>query len=152
MRVMIVAALVALFSSTARAQTVETPIPFDSAQRVLAVTPAMAERLGLRVPVWPVTGVFSEVRLYSVAPGDGFTLVVHRASGVFERFSLSGADRSALGGAIDSAMSAVGRPSMDAGSNVVSEPAGNAFARRLTLLSAVAYAPLAASLAEDGRA
>ncbi|MGH9886176.1 MAG: hypothetical protein ACREBE_11640 [bacterium] len=152
MRVVAFSALVALSSVSARAQTIETPIPFDSAQRVLTVTPGMAERLALRAPVWPVTGTYNEARLYSIVPGTGFTLVVHRPSGALERFSLSPSERTALGAAIDSAMKTAGRPSSEAAaSNVVSEPAGNAFARRLTVQSALVYGPLAASLSDDGQ-
>jgi hypothetical protein len=152
MRVVAFAALLTLYTASARAQTTETPVPFDSAQRVLAVTPNMVDRLGLRAPVWPVTNVFREARLYSVAPGTGFTLVVQLSSGAFERFSLSPSDRTALGAAIDAGMIASGRPSADVGSDVVSEPAGNAFARRLTVYSALGYAPLAASLADEAKA
>lgn len=151
MRVVAISALLTLFSVSARAQTIETPIPFDSAQRVQAVTPNLAVRLGLRAPVWPVAGEFREVRLYSVTPGGGFTLVVARPSGSFERFSLAPTDRVALASVIDSALIATGRPSADVGSDISSEPAGNTFARRLTIYSALFYGPLAASLSDDGK-
>ena len=42
--------------SRATAQTVEEPVPFDSAARVIAITPTLAERLQLRAPGWPVSG------------------------------------------------------------------------------------------------
>jgi hypothetical protein len=38
------------------AQTIERPQPFDSAQRVVAVTPALAQRLNLAAPTWPAHG------------------------------------------------------------------------------------------------
>src|SRR4051794_2528430 len=72
-------------SAVARAQVVETPIPFDSARRVLAVTPAVADRFHLSGPAWTVQGEYREARLYSVDPGGGFVLVVQRLSGALER-------------------------------------------------------------------
>jgi hypothetical protein len=152
MRVVAVAALLTLFAVHAGAQTTETPVPFDSAQRVLAVTPGLADRLGLRAPVWPVSGEFREARLYSVAPGGGFTLVVQRPTGAFERFTLDLTQRSALAEAVDAGMIAAGRLSTESAADKVSEPAGNAFARHLTIFSALFYGPLAASLADDGSA
>src|SRR4051812_28828198 len=125
-----------LGSSIAVAQTVERPVPFDSARRVLAVSPAVAERLRLGPPVWSVAGEFREARLYAVEPGDGFVLVVQRSDGALVRYALSATDRIALGQAIDAAVLSTGRPTAEAGSDVVSEPAGSAFARRLTVLSA----------------
>jgi hypothetical protein len=134
-----------------QSQIVETPIPFDSARRVLAITPRMAERLRLVAPVWPVaTPTFREARLYSVQPPSGFVLVVQRETGTFERYPLTESARSALGSAIDAATVASGRPSGELSSDVVSEPAGNAFARHQTLVGAAVYGPLAASLATDG--
>lgn len=144
--------LVAATASTTalRAQTVETPVAFDSAQRVMAVTPTVAERLHLRPPQWPVQSVYRETRLYSVSPGDGFMLVVTRLSGVVERTPLSPTERNALRAAVDAGMSITGRPSAELASDIVSEPAGNAFARHQTFLAAAVYGPLAASLADDG--
>jgi hypothetical protein len=63
---------------------------------------------------------------------------------------LTDAERTTLRAAIDAAMSTTGRPSAESANDIVSEPAGNAFARRQTLLAAAIYAPLAASLADDG--
>jgi hypothetical protein len=142
-------ALLATLPALAAAQTIETPVPFDSARRVVAVTPSVAERLKLASPAWPVTGEYSEVRLYSISPGDAFVLVVHRPNGSFERHVLTPTDRSRLGTAIDVAMVTSGRPAAELAADLVSEPAGNAFARHLTFLSAVAYGPLAASLVDD---
>lgn len=130
------------------AQTVETPAPFDSAARLFVITPGVATRLGLVAPMWPPTGQYIDARLYSVAPGGGFVLVARSQSGVFERFPMSDAERAALQRVIDAAVVASGRPGADIG-NDVSEPAGNGFARHLTVLGALAYGPLAASLADD---
>src|SRR5215467_1281185 len=152
MRVLAIAAVVSLFAASAQAQTLETPVAFDSAQRVLAITPAMVQRLNLVAPTWPVTGEFKEAHLFSVSPGDAFTLVVQRPSGASQRFTLSGNEREALRAAVDAGMITAGRPSAEVGSDVVSEPAGNRFAAHLTTLAAVVYGPLAASLFDDGKA
>ncbi len=134
------------------AQTIERPQPFDSAQRIVAVTPALAQRLNLAAPTWPAHGDYREARLYSVEPGGGFVLVVEQPSGVLERFALSDEQRLALRAAIDAGMSVSGRPTAEAASDIVSEPAGNAFARRQTALAALIYGPLAASLSENAPA
>jgi len=149
MRILAIAAVMSLAPAWARAQSTETPVPFDSAQRVMAITPAVALRLKLTAPAWPVTGEYQEARLFAVSPGDAFTLVVRRPSGASDRFTLSAGDRDVLRSAIDAAMSATGRPSAEFGADLVSEPAGNRFAARLTTLAAVAYAPLAASLIDS---
>jgi hypothetical protein len=147
--------IVVLFAATVsaaalRAQTIETPVPFDSAHRVMSVSPSVAERLRLAPPAWPVQGAYRETRLYSVSPAGGYMLVVARLSGALERIPLSSSERDVLGAAIDGAMSASGRPSAELASDIVSEPAGNAFARHQTFLAALVYGPLAASLADDG--
>ena len=150
MRLSLFLILLASCAPALGAQTIERPQPFDSAQRILAVTPALAERLRLQAPTWPASGDYREARLYAVEPGGGFVLVVQQASGALERFLLTDAERAALRSAIDAGMSATGRPSAESASDIVSEPAGNAFARHQTALAATIYAPLAASLADDG--
>ena len=143
-----------LFLAVARvasAQTIETPAPFDSAARLFVITPGVATRLSLVAPAWPVAGEYVDARLYSVSPTGGFVLVARTPSGVFQRFSMSAAERASLQSVIDAAVLASGRPGADVGSDV-SEPAGNGFARHLTVLGALAYGPLAASLADDGNA
>jgi hypothetical protein len=144
--------ILALFVVVARvvpAQTIETPAPFDSAARLFVITPGVATRLGLVAPAWPVVGEYVDARLYSVSPNGGFVLVARSQSGVFQRFALSAVERGALQSAIDAAVVANGRLGADV-SNDASEPAGNGFARHLTVLGALVYGPLAASLASDG--
>jgi len=145
------AGLLLVVARVVPAQTIETPAPFDSAARLFVITPGVATRLGLVAPAWPVGGEYIDARLYSVSPTGGFVLVARTPSGVFQRFSLSPAERASLQAAIDAAVVASGRPGADVGSDV-SEPAGNGFARHLTVLGALAYGPLAASLADDGHA
>jgi hypothetical protein len=142
--------LVSSWSRAATAQTVEEPVPFDSAARVIAITPTLAERLQLRAPGWPVIGGYREARLYAVRPTGGFVLVVHRATGALERTALTEAQRDELRTLIDAGMSAAGRPTGETGSTVISEPAGFAFARDQGVLGLALYGPLAASLSDDG--
>jgi len=150
MRAALVTCLALVAASSIRAQTIETPVPFDSAHRVLVVTPALAERLHLAEPAWPVRGEYRDVRLYSVSQG-GFVLVALLPSGALQRYDLSDAQRSALGSAIDGAMAVSGRPIGQAGAEP-SEPAGNGYARHITVLTALGYAPLTASLFDAGSA
>ena len=150
MRAVLIACLSLAVAPYVRAQTIETPVPFDSAHRVLVVTPILAERLGLVEPVWPVRGEYRDARLYSLSQG-GFVLVALLPSGALQRYDLTDAQRTTLGSAIDLGMATSGHPTAPVGTEV-SEPAGNSYARHITLLSAVAYAPLAASLFDDGSA
>jgi len=150
MRFLSLTILLSVCAAAVRSQTIERPQAFDSAQRIVEVTPALAQRLHLQAPAWPAHGDYHEARLYSVEPGGGFVLVIQQSSGALERYSLTDAERITLRGAIDAGMSATGRPSAESANDIVSEPAGNAFARHQTALAATIYAPLAASLATDG--
>lgn len=151
MRALVAGGLLLVLAAAAHAQAVETPVPFDSARRVLVVTPALADRLHLDAPAWPVNGEYRDARLYAASTG-GFVLVAQLASGALQRYMLTDAQRSALGAAIDAAVATSGRPVTEASVDAPSEPAGNGFARHVTVLSALVYAPLAASLFDDGQA
>lgn len=135
-------------AARATAQTIETPVAFDSAQRLLTVTPALASRLNLSPPSWPIAGEYRDARLYRVEPAGGFVLVAARTDGSFERFSLREDQVAALRAAIDAATMVAGRPVGEA-PGAASEAAGNAFARRLTVLAGLIYAPTAASLSSS---
>jgi hypothetical protein len=148
MRCILLSVLVLAAASRARAQATETPVPFDSAHRVLVITPALAERLHLAEPAWPVRGEYRDVHLYSSSHG-GFVLVALLPTGALARYDLTDAQRSTLSAAIDAAMATSGRPTGQVGAEP-SEPAGNGYARKITALTAIAYGPLAASLTDDG--
>ncbi len=77
------------------AQVVETPQAFDSAGRLMSITPAIAARLQLGPPAWRVIGDFAEARLYSIG-ADAYVLAVTRRDGAVERYSLTGTDRAYL--------------------------------------------------------
>lgn len=90
-----VLALLLLAAPLATAQVVETPEPFDSAGRVMVVTPEIAARLQLGPPAWRVVGDFTEARLYGIG-ADSYVLAVTRRTGAVERYSLTAADRQYL--------------------------------------------------------
>jgi len=140
-----------LAGSSVGAQTTETPIPFDSAGSVRALTQGLAERLLLASPAWPVTGAFEEARLYAVSGGE-YVLVVQLAGGVVRRYPLGAAARDALGRAVTDALTRMGRVVGEEGVRTVSEPARGAFIRNQMLLTALVYAPAAAALTHDGKA
>ena len=142
----IVAAI--FIASPGAAQQVERPITFDTAQRVTAITPSLATRLGLTPPLWPVLGAYREARLYGTA--DGYVIVVQRQDGAMERYPLDAASGAVLRNAVTSAMAAAGNPTGEPGSDAISEPAGFAFARRQLVVGALVYGPTLAALSSDG--
>lgn len=81
----------AISATAADAQVVERPIAFDSAGRVLVLTPETAARARLAPPAWRVTGAFDNARLFALGDGS-FVLVVTRPSGSVERYPLTQAD------------------------------------------------------------
>lgn len=84
-----------LTASIAGAQQVETPVPFDSSGQVMVITSAAASRMRLGAPGWPVTGDFTEARVF-ITGENSFVLVVERPGGARERRPLTGAQYEAL--------------------------------------------------------
>lgn len=117
--------------SVAGAQVIERPVPFDSAARVMVLSPMIAERAGLGPPSWPVSGDFVEARLYTVTDSS-YILTVRRGTGVVERYNLSATDREAIRVNVSRLPPDVVRERNDA---------GNAFIRNQTLLGVFIYAP-----------
>jgi hypothetical protein len=132
-----------LFAITpARAQVVERPVAFDNAGQVMVMTPYIADRAALRAPWWPVSGDFTEARLYTVNDSS-YVLTVARRSGVIERYSLSAPDRDA----IRAIVSRLPRDVIAARSD-----ARNAFIRNQTALGLLAYGPAFAISIGDNNA
>ena len=138
-----------LTPSAVRAQVRERPVPFDSAGRVLAITPPLAARLGLALPAWPVTGDYLDARLYALDDSAGSTvLVVRRQREVLERYSLTPTQRTALSTAVDhgiAAQRAAGGP--DSLATQISEPVRGWFVANQTILGVALFGPSAAALA-----
>ena len=140
-----------VLAPTARGQVRETPVPFDSAGTVQNITPALATRLGLTAPTWPVRDDFVEVRLFSSSAG-GYVLAAERRDGSVDRFALAAADADALRTAINVGLAQAGRVVDAEGLARVSEPARDAFVRNQIILAAAMYGPSAAALTHDAKA
>jgi hypothetical protein len=135
----------ALFLSAAnlsQAQVVERPVPFDSAGRLFVMTPFIAERAALQAPWWPVSGDFTQARLYTVTDSS-YILTVARRTGVVERYTLSTADRDAIRAIVSRLPQNVIEPRSDA---------RNAFVRNQTLLGLGVYGPTFAGAVGDNGA
>jgi hypothetical protein len=142
--------LLLILSGAAQAQIVtESPTPFDSAGRIMTITPPLAARIALSPDVWPVTGDFEEARLYSSSAG-AYILAVHRRGGAIERHVLAADAREALRAAVSRGMAVAGRPVSEERPELISEPARGAFVRNQMLIAALIYGPAAAMLPEDG--
>ena len=129
-RLVIIGAL--LFpASRMAAQIVERPVPFDSAGLVTVMTPFLAEKAALRPPWWPVSGDFTDARLFT-ANDSTYVLAVTRRTGVVERYALSATDRDAIRAVVSRLPRAV---------IVARNDARNAFIKSQTILGIFAYGP-----------
>ena len=138
-RLVTIGALLSLPLSGIRAQIIERPVPFDSARLVTVMTPYLADRAALRPPWWPVSGEFTEARLFTVNDST-YVLAVTRRSGVVERYTLSATDRDA----IRAVVSRLPRETI-----VARTDARNAFIRGQTLLGIGVYGPAFAGAIGD---
>src|SRR2546423_15359836 len=129
-------------ASNLAAQVVERPVSFDNAGQVMVITPYIAQRAALRAPWWPVSGDFTEARLYTVNDSS-YVLAVGRRSGVVERYTLSVPDRDAI-------RAIVSRLPHDV--VVARNDARNAFVKNQTILGLVAYGPAFAGAIGDNNA
>lgn len=139
----------AALAPAAGAQDIERPAPFDSAGRIVTLTPQLAARFSLTDP-WTVTGPFVEARLFSRS-GGGFVIVVQRPDGLLERIPLDDSQRSALAEQIATAARRLGGATSGAErADIISEPAGGAFTRNQTAAAAFIWGPALASLTDEG--
>jgi energy-converting hydrogenase Eha subunit C len=123
--------LILLPLSRASAQVIERPVPFDSAGLVTVMTPFLADKAALRPPWWPVSGEFTEARLFT-ANDSTYVLAVGRRTGVVERYNLTATDREA----IRAVVSRLPREVI-----VARTDARNGFIARQSLLGLIAYGP-----------
>jgi hypothetical protein len=147
-------AVVALTAKPAHAQSRERPVAFDSAGRLLAITPPLAARLGLAPPLWPVTGDYIDARLYAVDDSSrAFVIVARRQRDVLDRFPIDAAHRVELARAISRGMSlTVAGVTPDSAPTYVSEPVRGGFVAAQTALGALLFGPAAAAITDDGAA
>ncbi len=132
---------------------IETALPFDSAGRVITLTPSLAARLGLTSPSWPVSGSFSEARLYRTEGGTS-VLVVQRADGNVARYNLTGTSAASLRRAVEAGLLALGESAaritgVGVTGTEMSQPAGNVFVRNQAFLGLAAYGPATAAILSD---
>jgi hypothetical protein len=131
-----------IFAHALQSQVVERPVPFDNAGQVMVMTPYIADRAALRAPWWPVSGDFTEARLYTVNDSS-YVLTVGRRNGTVERYTLSPGDRDA----IRAIVSKLPRDVIAARND-----ARNAFVKNQTLLGIFAYGPAFAVAIGDNAA
>ena len=127
------------------AQVTERPVPFDSIGRVPSITPRLADRLKLGPPLWPVLGSFVSAQLFTKSTG-GYTLVVVRPDGAFDRYDLGDASAEGLRAVVATALATGAGAGVGEQTTVASDPAGNAFVRNQALLGVILYGPAAASV------
>lgn len=130
-RLVVIAGLISLPLPRVSAQVIERPVPFDSAGLVTVMTPFLADKAALRPPWWPVSGEFTEARLFT-ANDSTYVLAVGRRTGVVERYNLTAIDREA----IRAVVSRLPREVI-----VARTDARNAFIRGQSLLGLIAYGP-----------
>ena len=140
-RLATIGGLAVFATNEARAQVIERPVSFDSAGQVNIITPYIAERAALRAPWWPVSGDFTEARLYTVNDST-YVLTVGRRTGVVERYTIAAADRDA----IRAIVSRLPRDVITARNE-----ARNSFIKNQTILGILVYGPaFAGAIADNG--
>lgn len=150
MRTSLTLVLVALgtFTAHAGAQDAERPIPFDTAGRIVSVSPSLAARLSLVPPAWPVTGDFVEARLFERPAGD-FVIAAERPDGSISRYVIDASARRILAESIAAGMVTTGGLTAIDRSDLVSESAGSSFARNQLGAGLLVYGPSLAAFASD---
>ena len=141
-RLVTIGALLSLPLLRVHAQIVERPVPFDSSGLVTVMTPFLAERAALRPPWWPISGDFTEARLFT-ANDSTYVLAATRRTGVVERYTLTATDRDAIRAVVSRLPRSV---------IVARNDARNAFVKSQTLLGLVAYGPTFAGAISDNGA
>lgn len=122
------------------AQVTESPVPFDSAGRVTALTPPMAARLSLGLPAWRITGDYREARLYRVSDGN-YVIVVTRQAGAVERYPITAAERDILMERTSQLPPGFEEQLTRAGEGFVRATRNNAFVRNQTIIGVLFYGP-----------
>ena len=126
-----------------RAQVVERPEAFDSAGRLVAITPPVAARLQLQPPAWRITGDFRDARLYNLSDA-GYVIVVTRRNGTVERYLITAEDRAYLRARTRNLPPGLDEQISEGLAQVEQLARGgalNAFVRDQTILGLTVYAP-----------
>lgn len=151
-RLVTVVAFAALLTPDAAfGQDIERPAAFDTAGRLLTLSPPLVLRLGIDSPPWPVTGDFVEARLFERLDGT-YVLAVERRDGAIWRYALDGAMRARLADAVALGMVRTGLLATAERADLVSEPAGNRFIMSQVVAGFILYGPTASQYAEGSAA
>lgn len=144
----------AIGAARADAQVVETPQPFDSAGRIMVITPSQAARLHLTPPAWRITGDYNEARLFALG-NEGFVIVVTRPSGVVERYSVTPEERAYLrvrASTLEPDLPSQVTAGVRRAARNANRATRNAFVRDQVLLGLAIYAPSFATTITDNDA
>jgi hypothetical protein len=143
--------LLAAAPRSSGAQVRERPVSFDSAGRVMTITPPLASRLGLEAPLWPVTGDYIDAALYSTSDAsDAFVIVVRRQRAAVDRYPFTADQRAALAGALSRARTMMRATSLpDDSPTLISEPVRGQFVANQAGLGVFLFGPAAAALTDD---
>jgi len=144
-------AAILVLPDVVRAQDIERPAAFDTAGRLLTLSPPLVQRLGLGAPLWPGTGDFVEARLFQRLDGT-YVLAVEQRDGSIWRFPLDAAMRARLAEAVAMGMVTTGLLSTTERADFVSEPAGNRFVMSQLAAGLILYGPAAALYGEGSAA
>ena len=149
------AAIAAAASRPLAAQAVETPEPFDSAGRVVTITPGMAAQLQLGPPAWRIAGDYREARLYRLSD-SAFVVTVERRNGVIERYAVTAQERQYLRERANAVPPSVREQLVqdvgEAARSVTDRATRNAFIRNQAILGLAVYAPSFAYAVSDENA
>ena len=138
-----------LLAGEASAQVVETPVPFDSAGRVMAITPPMAARAALGFPAWRITGDYREARLYRL-PDNSYVIVVTRPTGALERYPITAEEREELRARTSALPPGIDAQLGRAGAGFMRITRNNDFVRNQTIIGLLFYGPsFAYAITED---
>lgn len=135
-------------TTEARAQIVETPVPFDSAGRITAITPSMAARISLGLPAWRITGDYREARLYRL-PDNSYVIVVTRPNGALERYPITQAEREQLRAQTSQLPPGFEEQLGRAGAGLMRATRNSDFVRNQTIIGLLFYGPSFAGAITD---
>lgn len=139
--------LVLYLPGSVTGQETERPVPFDVAGRLVTISSALASRLQLGPPHWPVVGEYVDARLFE-RPGGDFVVAAQKRDGSVDRYPITASNRRELSDILARAMTSTGLATMADATNMISEPAGNRFIVSQMVGGLLVYAPAAAAITQ----
>jgi len=147
---LVLAAVLGPGGAPAAESTIERRVTFDAQGRVWAITRAIAQRLQLAPPLWPIEGEYVEARLYE--SDDGWVLVAERSDDEFERWPLDDAAHASLAEHLGRHTPASGIATTKERTDTERRTAGGAFVRNQMIGALTVYGPAAAVVFSDDAA